>query len=352
MKKKDIWIEYLRIFAVFWVIYNHTAIYGWLLYSNAEVTLSSFERAINIALSVFCKVSVPLFLMISGALLLGRDEPMKKNLKRIRRMVILILVTAVANYIYFRSVHHVYAEGIASFPDFLRELYGNTNLCTYYLWLYLAFLIMLPLLRRIAVRPNLILYSVGIFTVLCEVLPVLEVYFSFPVFNLKAYSGFFSLNIVCPLFGYYIATGGAEPGAETKLFSKKAFIWINIAGVVSFILSITVVLLVNLQLEPILLSAWLFYDAKYLSMTEFAGRLRQRPHYPIWEKCVLFLSQQTLGAFLLSGVLMWKCFGVYTRLVAHIPGTLAALVWVLVSLMVCQAVTAVLRLFPPLRKIL
>lgn len=312
----------------------------------------SLERAINIALSAFCKVSVPLFLMISGALLLGRNEPMKKNLRRIQRMVILILVTTVANYIYFRSVHHVYAENITGFSDFLRELYGNTNLCTYYLWLYLAFLIMLPLLRQIAAKPNLILYSVGIYTVLCEVLPVLELYFSFPVFNLKAYSGFFSLNIVCPLFGYYIATSGAEPGVGTKLFSKKAFICINIAGVVSFILSIAVVLLVNLQLVPILLSAWLFYDAKYLSLSKFAERLRQKRHYPIWEKCVLFLSQQTLGSFLLSGVLMWKCFGVYTGLVEHIPATLAALAWVLVSLMVCQTATALLRLFPPLRKIL
>lgn len=43
LKKKDVWIEFLRIFAVFWVLYNHTAGYGWLLYSSdrfASLSLS------------------------------------------------------------------------------------------------------------------------------------------------------------------------------------------------------------------------------------------------------------------------------------------------------------------------
>lgn len=349
MKKKQVWIESLRIFALFWVIYNHTAGFGYSLYENAA--LSPVETAVNLLLCVFCRVSVPLFLMISGALLLGRDEPIKKTTRRIFRMVILIVVVVCANYAYYFSIHHEYANNIHSILDFVKELYGGTNLCTYYLWLYLGFLICLPLLREIAKKRELIVYTAVIYLVLQEILPVFELRFGWASFNLRAYGGIFALYYLCPLVGYWIDT------AE-RTFTQRG-LWTAIGLAVFSLLANTWIGLWSWKtlestwlLMPLVLSACLFYFAKYFSHSSACAHLCQKRFYPALEKVILALSPQTLGVFLLSGVLMWKVFPVYTHLQATASGTFAALVWVLASMLFCQAVTAVLRLIPFMKKLL
>lgn len=351
MKKKQVWIESLRIFALFWVIYNHTSIYGWTLFSNGNTVLSGAETVVNFVLFAFCKISVPLFLMISGALLLGRDEVMKKTMKRVSRMVILIVVVLCANYAYFSSIHHEYTQNIHSFVDFLKEAYGGTNLCTYYLWLYLGFLICLPLLREIAKKRELIVYAAVIYLVLQEILPAFELRFGWTSFNLKAYGGVFAIYYICPLVGYWLAT------SET-IFTKKNLAFSVFAAVVSLATNIWIAVWAwqangyTWVITPLVLSACLFYFAKYFSRSNACARLCQKRFYPALEKGILALSPQTLGAFLLSGVLMWKVFPVYTYLQATASGTLAALVWVLAGMLLCQAVTAVLRLIPFMKKLL
>lgn len=349
--KKKVWIEVLRIFALFWVLYNHTSIYGWTLFANGDVTLSSFEAGVNFLLFVFCKISVPLFLMISGALLLGRNEPMKKNLQRIARMVILIVLTASANGVYFLHIHHEYAQNIHSFLDFVKELYAGTNLCTYYLWLYLGFLICVPLLQEVVKKRELIPYAVVLYVVLMELLPVFELRFGWPPFNLRAYGGIFAIYYICPVLGYWIDT-------SENIFTRKYLAWAAGMFLVSFAFNVWIAVWAwNAQgitwvLTPVVLPACLFYAAKYSSMSGAGEKLCQKRFYPPLEKAVLSLAPQTLGTFLFSGVLMWTCFGVYTSLSNTFGHTVAALAWVLVSMIFCQAVTAVVRLVPFMQKLL
>lgn len=200
--KKKIYIEALRIFALFWVIYNHTSIYSWTLFSNNDISMVKAETILNWFLFVFCKISVPLFLMISGALLLGRDEPLRTNAKRIRRIVMLILVNGAANCVYFLHIHHEYAHDIHNIWDFIKELYSGTNLCTYYLWLYLGFLIALPILQSAVKMQGGALYATMLFVFFEELLPMLELRFELPHFNLTAYSGVFAMYYVAPMLGY------------------------------------------------------------------------------------------------------------------------------------------------------
>lgn len=266
-------------------------------------------------------------------------------------MVILIVVVVCANYAYYFSIHHEYANNIHSILDFVKELYGGTNLCTYYLWLYLGFLICLPLLQEIAKRRALLPYSAILYVVIVQLLPLLELRFSWPSFNLKAYGGFFAVYYICPLIGYWLES-------SEEIFTRKILLGVNGLAVISFALNTWIgfwswnVYGTTWLLLPTVLSACMFYDAKYFSRSGACARLCEKRFYPALEKVILALSPQTLGTFLLSGVLMWKVFPVYTYLQATTSATFAALGWVLVSMLFCQAVTAVLRLIPFMKKLL
>lgn len=96
--KKEVYLEILRIIAICFVIFNHTGLNGyWLFTQRTPGTLSFY---IYLFLSLFCKFAVPLFMAISGAVLLGRkDEPVKKNAQRIFRIVIVLVVYSFIYYL-------------------------------------------------------------------------------------------------------------------------------------------------------------------------------------------------------------------------------------------------------------
>ena len=72
LARKCLDIELMRILAAFFVIFNHTGTTAFFLFPFYDVHTVSYWGCLF--LSVFCKFSVPLFFMISGALLLDREE--------------------------------------------------------------------------------------------------------------------------------------------------------------------------------------------------------------------------------------------------------------------------------------
>ena len=75
-KNKTIYIEVLRTVSIFLVIFNHTRGLGNNLYSY--VLPDTFSYWGSLALSIFCKVAVPIFFMISGGMLLGKEESIRE----------------------------------------------------------------------------------------------------------------------------------------------------------------------------------------------------------------------------------------------------------------------------------
>lgn len=63
------YIEFLRVVACFFVIFNHTSIKGFFLFATADP--GSLKFWLYLFISVFCKLSVPLFFAISGTLMLS-----------------------------------------------------------------------------------------------------------------------------------------------------------------------------------------------------------------------------------------------------------------------------------------
>lgn len=141
-KKKVIHLEVIRIFALFCIVYNHI---GYVIFMNTENIL---KVTVSLALSILCKIGVPLFFMISGALLLGREETWKEVYKkRVLRIVeVIVLFTALR---FFYECYVIRTRPFSSVQLVKSILTGNILHPYWFLYAYLSILLLLPILRII-----------------------------------------------------------------------------------------------------------------------------------------------------------------------------------------------------------
>lgn len=145
LKSKSLDIELMRILAAFFVIFNHTGDYGFFLFSLCD--RASLRFWLYGMLSVFCKFSVPLFFMITGGLLLSKEENFSKIFRH-RILRILLILFCWSLFYYFRDIG--YELQAFHFGNFLEGLYDSSwNVSFWYLYAYIALLVSLPLLRRL-----------------------------------------------------------------------------------------------------------------------------------------------------------------------------------------------------------
>lgn len=140
---KKLHLEVLRIIAIFFVIFNHTGVVGFQAYIH---TNNKILFVVYLCMAIICKISVPIFFMISGALLIGRQESIKELYKkRISRIIMVIFLFSFIQYIYLNR------DSIPSVNllNFLKIIYQSPIIVPYwYLYSYLSFLILLPFLRK------------------------------------------------------------------------------------------------------------------------------------------------------------------------------------------------------------
>ena len=148
MKKnnKILYLEILRILAAFFVIFNHTGINGFFLFSKYGVNTITFW--LGAFFSIFCKFSVPMFFGISGILLLNKEESIKDIWKN-RILKVFITLILISTLFYCYDVFYAKTETF-NLITYIKKLYTNgNNIVLWYLYGYMAFLICLPFLRSI-----------------------------------------------------------------------------------------------------------------------------------------------------------------------------------------------------------
>lgn len=211
MSNRKEYLDIMRVLAIILVIFNHLP--GYFLYQET----SGISQAIYMCLSMITRVNVPLFLMISGALLLGKSESFGEVFKkRISRILIVLVSFSLLTYIvYFLCDILQGKDGQLSIVKFLIGLMQNSLDGTgpyWYLYSYLAFLFMLTFLQRVAKGLNrtefLVLFSIHF--LLSSLIPLANIILSF--FTNKSIYITSSLDmplstckaIFYPLIGYYI----------------------------------------------------------------------------------------------------------------------------------------------------
>ncbi len=207
ISNKRLDIELMRIIAAFFVIFNHTGNTGFFVFSLCDTR--SIQYWIYLFISVFCKLSVPLFFMIAGALLLNRQSETIKKLW-IHRVLHISLVLAFWSFFYY-LISVKQGNEIFSVGHFLCGLYeSNWNGSYWYLYAYIALLISLPLLQRFAqsLTDREYLYMYLVYIVFAMIIPSTQYLLFQGKHNLNGNVsvGWLASNIVIfPLTGYFLS---------------------------------------------------------------------------------------------------------------------------------------------------
>ena len=117
-----------------------------------------------------------MFLVISGALMLGREPELAKELWRYRILHIFIILLVWSGFYYMLEV----GQGNEKFNlfHFFTKLYSNGwNFSYWYLYAYLSMLIVLPLLQRFAqgLSDKDYKYALVIYVVFYMIIPRLSI---------------------------------------------------------------------------------------------------------------------------------------------------------------------------------
>lgn len=136
------YIDFLRIIACFMVIVNHT---------NSSIFLNTTPcKTWFASLSWFfiSKSAVPIFVMISGAVLLKKQDTPKKSFSRFARAFIVLLISSAIYYIYYGQAD----LRALSIVEFIKKILSSSSITTalWYMYLYLEILCVLPLLQKMA----------------------------------------------------------------------------------------------------------------------------------------------------------------------------------------------------------
>lgn len=343
-------IEFLRVICCYCVLFNHTGNSGFFLFS---ITKESHLYWFYMFISIACKVAVPAFFMISGALLLGKDESIKEIY---RKRVLKYVIILIAVYVMYQVYNWKYYDAEFDLANCFKTIYsGTASGSLWYLYSYIGVLMMLPFLRKMVrlmeSKDYLYLAAGHICTV--GVIPMAQYYLSKGTLSLSGDLSvilFTASNIFFVIMGYFFE----------KVLKDKYFNWRTaFALIVLSILCITLSCLMtqfkaDLTGELSETKSQTFYSALiaiptftlyYLSKMVF-----MKAKINAWVlKWIQFVGSATFGVYLLGSMLLQRMEFVFYALAPVIRTMPACLIYVFACLAVGVAIVAILKKIPIIR---
>ena len=211
-----IYFDVLRITAIFFVVAVHLSAQHW---SDVDVSSRAW-----FAFNLYCtagKWSVPVFVMISGALFLGRDLDVRSILKKyLLRIAIAFAFWSAAYALFVRALY-----GIAWDEVLFRFFTGHYHM--WFLFMIAGLYLLVPLLRPIVQNEKLLRYFLLLAFIFTFLLPQAAFFCSFAlpqvsevIRTVAMYSYcFFPLGFtVYFIGGYYLSRRDLSRREETVLY--------------------------------------------------------------------------------------------------------------------------------------
>lgn len=353
---KKIYYEWMRCIACFLVIFNHLK--GYTLFMNS----TGIKQVIYMILSVFTKINVPLFFMVSGALLLERQEDFFTVFKkRISRICLVMLLFEFGIYVEC----HLYAlvQGREHEFTLKRFLYGmfsgglQETGAYWYLYAYLGFLLLLPMIQKIArqmSRQDFYTLLVLHFLV-CTLLPVCNLFLQMTGRDEIVLAGEFSVALATlpaffyPLEGYYIdhvIDIGSLSKRQWGTFMAVVFAGTALSCLCSFWDGAERGSFISLF--DYLLAIAAFVVIKYIVVVRYpvlsTGKIA---------KAVCFMGSLTFGIYLLDHYFKLVLYQRYeTFMERWLPSLFTSFGWCVTSMALGGFVTYILKKLPLLRELL
>ena len=109
MKKHDWRLDFIKIIAIIFVLYNHLYCYSFIFsYDLSELNILHYVLLIP---SLLCKCGSALFFMVSGVVLLGKNETYTKIIShRVSRILIVMAAISIISGICNRSISSLISQ--------------------------------------------------------------------------------------------------------------------------------------------------------------------------------------------------------------------------------------------------
>lgn len=142
MSKRDYSLDFLRVIACILVIVIHVAN----IYCRAYASIDDINYIGAVIFNAIARISVPIFFMISGALLIKNSEfDMKKYFKRIWRLLFALIIWNIFYYLF-----NFYYLGTSSnlFDTFIESFFVPTKRHLWFIYAIIGIYIALPFVQK------------------------------------------------------------------------------------------------------------------------------------------------------------------------------------------------------------
>lgn len=342
MKNKDgniYYLDILKIIACLFVIMNHTIVYIQ-QYTN-QVSTAIFY-AINFS---FYKMAVPIFIMTTGLLLLGKESSYKYIFKKIFRILVPLIAFSLFLFIWNTGIKNFFTF------KFLIDFFSNPiSIHLWYLYMLISLYLITPFLQKMIKSFNERDYTAFIIIVL--IIPsALSLFQNFMSFKISSH---FLSAIFPSIIGYYVA---GKYFGEIKLTKRNVIIsWIilflsalcmglsmyipySLGGELSFKYDNYVNIFVVLS------SLSLFYIIRYY--------IERKEFKTITKRCIKEVANCTFGIYLIHFVVNNKFYEILSRFgLYNISPIIGTILVVLITFISSGIFIYALRKIPFVKKFL
>lgn len=334
------WIDYVRALAIGMVVLTHVTEYVYQFSADSLLDMGLVRAVTGLALFSLGRIGVPLFMMISGYLLLNRTYDESACFRFWRKNVLRLFICTECWFL----IYDVYLvlTGVESFSAFniLEDLLflRQVNMgFTWYLPMLLGMYILFPFVANAlhSMKASMLIFPILVYIgysfVTVYLNRVSQLLFSVHLTNMP-----FSLGFSGGYFGIYFILG------YTKDFLKR------ISSCVLSIISIFCFICMVVEQYAAALEGYdmyVWYDELFLlicsaCLFELLSRVQRFKYY----KVIISVSRISFAIYLLHVVVL-RTIGEYVIQTASKDGLTVICLWVLVFILTC-AVTYIIQLIP------
>jgi len=342
--QKKIHLDILRVLAIFGVLFTHSDKFGIYHFLETDHPINFWFGLGCATLTQFC---VPMFFMISGALLLKRDESLSYVYKY--RVLRIFLVIAILAIITLLENHFSYPEECNMFLWWVQIMFEGVLPPQYwFLYEYLCFLLILPFLQRMAKaipEKSWYIYIYFMFFFFSCICPIISRELEWKAVNvdLKIFAG----CIFYSFMGYFIENVSEDMFHKGKnvliLFALTAIMFAENLRRNCENLSVSSVASNSGVYAPFY-AIFLFVLVKYLCYKFTLPRTVQ--------KVFAFASAGVFGTYLMEQVLREAFAPIYVVLNTRIKSYPATFVWLFACLVVGVTLSNLIKKIPVVGKLL
>lgn len=316
--ERYLYIDFIKIIACFFVIINHTIER---VFVDIEPSKLWF---VSLTYFFISKPAVPLFLMASGTVLLGKRDSYKKSFQRISKMFIVLLIIS---FIYISTFQKTY-NGLVPFT--LQVISKPASNALWYMYLYIGILFMLPFLQKMCSVFKKVDYQyfIGVTVLGLGTIPLIA--HLMPSFSVN-------VNFITPIFSTYIGLFVAGYFIHNYIEFQKKYMHVATIGVI--LILVIEVIASYLEYETIGNSSYKFYSNREMILitlsSMFIFYIAKGIFVNInisdkWSKRITSISSCTFGIYLISDLYIGKFLFVYTKLVGILNPFIAIVIFEIV----------------------